>query len=314
MNPVAAPEISAPRGFVYIYMLGTEDGREVKLGHTTRTSAIRRREHELNAGRVEPLRTLAVMLGAKADERALIHFFRPYVSRERSGEWIKANGVMRDYLRFLRDKSFVARDDSLEEMDRLEVMPSSEWLPGEDHAKRATQMTLETSSDPWGDIFCDEEEGGDFYSAPALVAPARMGMGGIDLDPCSCRKANDVVRADRFFNERENGLLHDWWGRIWLNPPGGIWTEWAPKLLDELSSGRVEQVCAGLSSRSLTDVAVHPLVQRAAALVIPRGRIPNWGPKATASPNEGWLVLYFGPYSEAIATVYRPIGTTLLAP
>jgi hypothetical protein len=62
----------------------------------------------------------------------------------------------------------------------------------------------------------------EWYTPPELVAVARGTMGEIDLDPASCLEANRIVRARRIFTEEHNGLAQAWWGRVHLNPPGGI--------------------------------------------------------------------------------------------
>jgi hypothetical protein len=53
---------------------------------------------------------------------------------------------------------------------------------------------------------------------------AREVLGGIELDPASCAQANEMVRAARFYTQRDNSLRRgcDWTSRTaWLNPPGG---------------------------------------------------------------------------------------------
>ncbi len=97
----------------------------------------------------------------------------------------------------------------------------------------------------------------EHYTPSAIVEAARKVMGGIDLDPASCEKANEVVKAAAYCTRENNGLLHPWWGKVFLNPPGGrefppdadherSWGRpnsqlWWPKLVDEWCSGRVEQ-------------------------------------------------------------------------
>lgn len=46
-------------------------------------------------------------------------------------------------------------------------------------------------------------------------------MGGIDLDPASSKIANETVNADEYYDLDANGLSKEWYGNVWLNPPGG---------------------------------------------------------------------------------------------
>lgn len=62
----------------------------------------------------------------------------------------------------------------------------------------------------------------EHYTPGDVVEAARRTMGGIDLDPASCEIANTrLVRATEFYTERDAGHLQPWWGRVFLNPPGG---------------------------------------------------------------------------------------------
>jgi hypothetical protein len=80
----------------------------------------------------------------------------------------------------------------------------------------------------------------EYYSPRELVETARAMYGGIiDLDPASCRVANDVVKATHFFSSRENGLAQQWHGRIWINPPFP-WKPWVPKLLSEWQTTSIQ--------------------------------------------------------------------------
>ena len=44
-------------------------------------------------------------------------------------------------------------------------------------------------------------------------------MGGIDLDPASSDIAQQTVKTTRYYTIVDDGLSHDWSGRVWLNPP-----------------------------------------------------------------------------------------------
>lgn len=66
----------------------------------------------------------------------------------------------------------------------------------------------------------------EHYTPPEIAEAAREVMGGIDLDPASCEKANEVVRSTYIYSA--HGLELDWDDpegpgamRVFLNPPGG---------------------------------------------------------------------------------------------
>jgi ParB family chromosome partitioning protein len=298
--------LTAPVGSWFIYFYGTEDGAEVKLGRTKQNPYQRRSQHENQNGHDQPMRTLAVVLGQVADELALKRHFKPWCSRARSEEWIKAGEEMRGYLRWLRSQGFVARRD--EDVAALPLVDPIHWLPADDRIKNPAQLRL-TDTDAWSDLDVDHVAEGDFYTHQTLIEAARAAMGGIDLDPASCRDANTVVQAREFYSFRENGLLHDWNGRVWLNPPFGNWGEWAAKAVAEWKSGRVTQLCALASSRASTAQHFHPLVHAASSVAILCGRFPFWGPKATSTPDEGHLIFYFGSRRSAFLEAYSPLGT-----
>ena len=63
----------------------------------------------------------------------------------------------------------------------------------------------------------------EHYGPAWLGDMAYVVMGGIDLDPATCDVANTLIRA-RAWHTAENGndgLTAAWWGRVYLNPPGG---------------------------------------------------------------------------------------------
>jgi len=65
-------------------------------------------------------------------------------------------------------------------------------------------------------------ESNEHYTPSMVVEAARIALGAIDLDPASCAVANERVRADRFFSYGDNGYRQPWFGRVFLNPPGGM--------------------------------------------------------------------------------------------
>ncbi len=65
-------------------------------------------------------------------------------------------------------------------------------------------------------------ETAEHYTPDYISAPARRVLGGISLDPASCDEANAWIRAERIFTRDDDGFVRPWWGRVFLNPPGGL--------------------------------------------------------------------------------------------
>lgn len=77
-------------------------------------------------------------------------------------------------------------------------------------------------------------ESNEHYTPAPIVEAARRTMGSIDLDPASCARANETVKAACFFDVEANGFRRSWHARregdhvalsrpsnVFLNPPGG---------------------------------------------------------------------------------------------
>lgn len=65
-----------------------------------------------------------------------------------------------------------------------------------------------------------------------VIEAARQLLGYIHLDPASSEEFNSFVKALMIYTERDNGLASEceWHGNIFLNPPGGLVTEFWNKL------------------------------------------------------------------------------------
>jgi hypothetical protein len=78
----------------------------------------------------------------------------------------------------------------------------------------------------------------EWYTPTHIVELAVATLGAIDLDPCW--HPDSPIRATRTYTMAEDGLAHDWAGRLWLNPPYGRTVgTWIGKLVDEYNAGRV---------------------------------------------------------------------------
>ena len=96
-------------------------------------------------------------------------------------------------------------------------------------------------SGTWGPVLDSKDM--EWWTPAVYIDAVREVMGSIDLDPASCAKANAVVGATVFYSEREHGELHEWTGRVFLNPPyGKPGMALIEKFLSEVSSSCPEGI------------------------------------------------------------------------
>lgn len=151
-----------------------------------------------------------------------------------------------------------------------------------------------------------------YYTDAKVINAAKRAMGGsIDFDPASCEEANTTVGAAQFLTVDDDGLSQDWKGRVWLNPPFGVWEHWASKILAEWHSGRAEQMCVIVPTRSLTAKSLAPLLAEMSALWVFTGRLPFGGPDATSTPPDGHVLVYFGPRTTEFRDACADLGVVL---
>lgn len=80
----------------------------------------------------------------------------------------------------------------------------------------------------------------EWYTPAPFVEAARELMGEITLDPASHEEANQTVRALVYYSEQDNGLAQDWFGHVFLNPSGGLVSEFWNELVRSFSMGEIE--------------------------------------------------------------------------
>lgn len=173
----------------------------------------------------------------------------------------------------------------------------------------------------------------EWYTPSVFVEAARAVMGGIDLDPASHDEANRTVMASRFYAVEDDGLALDWFGRVFINPPGGLVAAFWKKALIEWASHRVSQfVWIGYSLEQLQtlqqiDADATPLdfstcftskriafveneakkVERVAKLIA-QGKNPN----KASGPSHSNYVTYAGPNQREFQRVFSAFGHVTL--
>ena len=165
----------------------------------------------------------------------------------------------------------------------------------------------------------------DWYTPKEYATAARIVMGGIDLDPASCEEANRTIQAARYLTEKENGLLFEWYGRVFINPPGGkskidkqplVRVFWE-HLVQEIIAGRTsEAIWVGYSLDQFQmlqngKTTVHPLYY---PTCIPRKRIAFDAPKSVGEkrhPTHGNYITYIGSNDQAFRDQFSKFGVII---
>jgi phage N-6-adenine-methyltransferase len=151
----------------------------------------------------------------------------------------------------------------------------------------------------------------EWFTPPEFIALARQVMGAIDLDPATHELAQETIQATRYFTKADDGLRHEWHGRVWLNPPYA--TELIPlfiaKLLEERLAGRV--TTAILLTHNYTDVKwFQRMTEIADAFCFTRGRVKFYDPlnSKIAPCTQGQVFTYFGDDVSLFASVFADVG------
>lgn len=150
----------------------------------------------------------------------------------------------------------------------------------------------------------------EWYTPPQYLEAARHVLGGIDVDPATSVQAQETVGAALFYTAATNGLLHEWNGSVWMNPPYSqpfihLFIE---KLAIEVREGRTTAAIA--LTHNYTDTEWFHIAARACqAICFTRGRIKFVSPEGEeAAPTQGQAFFYFGDKVDYFADVFSQFG------
>jgi hypothetical protein len=105
----------------------------------------------------------------------------------------------------------------------------------------------------------------EWLTPPWLLAR----LGEFDLDPCSPHESRRPwPTAKKHYCREENGLHHDWHGRVWMNPPYGKFAaQWMARLADHGDG------MALLYARTDTESFFDFVWDKADAILFMKGRV-----------------------------------------
>ena len=148
------------------------------------------------------------------------------------------------------------------------------------------------------------------YTPRPIIEMVRSVMGGIDLDPTSTPKANEVVGATKFYAIEDNALVQPWTGRVFMNPPYSCSGKFVHKLVKEYADKNVTEAIVLLNA--YTDTSWYHLLANSSSLIcLTRGRLGFWkkDPESIAGRNRmGQCIAYLGPNKEKFLKFCR-LGT-----
>jgi hypothetical protein len=150
----------------------------------------------------------------------------------------------------------------------------------------------------------------EWYTPKEYIEAARRVMGSIDLDPASCPAANVVVKAAQIFTIDDDGLLQEWSGNVWMNPPYAqpYMAQFAEKVSAQFEKGNIHQAIVLVNNATET-AWFQRMAGVSSAICFPKSRIKFWNPqKTTAAPLQGQAVLYLGSSPDRFTEEFSSFG------
>lgn len=148
------------------------------------------------------------------------------------------------------------------------------------------------------------------YTPIEYIEAARRVMGEIDLDPATDAFGQSRIKAKKTYTVKDDGLVQEWIGRVWLNPPYS-----QPEIMHFITKA-VEQLKAGkmieaiILTNNYTDTAWFHLAEAYSDLIcFTKGRIKF--EKADGSISQamnGQAFFYMGTNKSKFDSVFAEFG------
>jgi phage N-6-adenine-methyltransferase len=184
----------------------------------------------------------------------------------------------------------------------------------EDHinAVRAKGERLTLSGTIAATSEAPEYDSDEWYTPADRIELVREVLGEIDLDPASCEKAQETVRATTFYTKADDGLAQDWQGRTFINMPYSDPSVWVTKLLEEFAAENVSAAIV-LVNNATDTTWCQELLAHCAAACFTKGRIAflREDGQAVVGARQGQAFFYFGPDVEAFESTFADVGAVL---
>ena len=155
----------------------------------------------------------------------------------------------------------------------------------------------------------------DWYTPPHIIAIGRATMGSIDTDPASCELANQTVMADVFYDEKQNGLIQQWSGNVWLNPPYSQPQigNFIASAIEKYRKQEISQCCILVNNATETKWFQEILnACDAVCFLSQRVKFIDKAGNPTGAPLQGQAVLYMGNKIKEFVNQFSIAGVVLI--
>jgi ParB family chromosome partitioning protein len=172
----------------------------------------------------------------------------------------------------------------------------------------------------------------EWFTPSFIIEAVRATLGSIELDPASCKAANERVGASLFFGIHDNSLFRPWIAKtLFQNHPFGKAEEacksdcqkqiknkthkhhdypyygnmaWINKLESEFAIGHVENACC-ITFNATSEAWFQPLLRRPICFLTPRTNYVGPDGKPVSGVSKGSAVTLFSGSDQLLGRFYR---------
>ncbi|RUS99156.1 hypothetical protein DSM106972_078580 [Dulcicalothrix desertica PCC 7102] len=150
----------------------------------------------------------------------------------------------------------------------------------------------------------------EWYTPPNIISLVQRVLNEIDLDPCA--EGNKNIPARSHYTRIDDGLEHEWNGRLFLYPPSSHPDKWIAKLQTEVSSGRVSEAVALLPAQTDTDWLNSVLKTQPVCFWKERITFLDANSQPNLPATQSHCFLYWGNNQYRFKEVFEPHGIVYL--
>ena len=138
----------------------------------------------------------------------------------------------------------------------------------------------------------------EHYTPHWVIDVAAHMLSWIDLDPATSEKANTIVKANKIYTQETDGLVQEWKGNVFCNPPGQP-SKWFRKAVEQYKLDNLQNLFFVVYSidRLPTILKVCKQNEINPLVIIPHKRIEYLNSETLepqTQPLHGSAFIYFG--------------------